>query len=224
VSQISLSKKVVMGLLLSASSMMMLSQPALAEGEMDIIDRIRPIGKVKISADRNVALVESLKEKEVEEPVAPALSSSVEEVKEVVAEAVDQATEATKEAVAEVASVGSEAADVVEKATNEAVEKVEEVVTEVAATVAGATAVTTSNELGEQVFKKSCFACHGTGIPNIPKVGDKEAWAPRIAQGEAVLVEHATKGFNTMPPKGGNAALTDDELKAAVNYLVVQGS
>lgn len=228
-SQINLSKKMVVGLLLGASSMVMLSQPAVAEGEMEIIDRIRPIGKVKISADRDVALVESLEKEKAAEPVVVAepvaeVTDTVEEVKEVVVEVADQATEATKEAVDEVIAVGSEAADAVTEVATEAVEKVEAVADEVASTVADTAAAVVSNGAGEQVFKKNCFACHGTGIPGIPKVGDKEAWAPRIAQGEAVLIEHAMKGFNTMPAKGGNAALTDDELKAAVSYLVVQGS
>jgi cytochrome c5 len=197
----------VVGLLLGASSMVMLSQPVLAEGEMEIIDRIRPVGKVKISADRDVALVESLENEKTAEPV-------------------DQATEETNETVDEVIAAGSEPADTEAKVADEEVDKVEQTSDEATATAVytATTSVTVNNELGEQVFKKNCFACHGTGIPNIPKVGDKEAWAPRIAQGEAVLVEHAMKGFNTMPPKGGNAALTDDEIKAAVDYLVTQGS
>ena len=78
---------------------------------------------------------------------------------------------------------------------------------------------------GEKVYKGLCFNCHGTGIPNIPQVGNKEAWAPRIAQGKDVLYNNAINGFSgksgmPMLPKGGNTALTDDEVKAAVDHMV----
>jgi cytochrome c5 len=78
---------------------------------------------------------------------------------------------------------------------------------------------------GEKVYKGLCFNCHGTGVPNIPQTGNKEAWAPRIAQGKDVLYNNAIKGFTgksgmPMLPKGGNSALTDDEVKAAVDHMV----
>ena len=53
-----------------------------------------------------------------------------------------------------------------------------------------------------------------------PKAGEKTAWAPRIAKGKPTLYEHAIKGFNAMPAKGGNAALADADVKAAVDYMV----
>jgi cytochrome c5 len=78
---------------------------------------------------------------------------------------------------------------------------------------------------GEKVYKGLCFNCHGTGIPNIPQTGNKEAWAPRIAQGKDVLYKNAINGFTgksgmPMLPKGGNTALSDDEVKAAVDHMV----
>lgn len=73
---------------------------------------------------------------------------------------------------------------------------------------------------GKAVFEKACTACHGTGVMNSPKAGDKAAWAPRVAQGKPTLYEHALKGLRMMPAKGGNAALSDNEVKAAVDYLV----
>jgi cytochrome c5 len=70
--------------------------------------------------------------------------------------------------------------------------------------------------------------CHQTGAAGAPMVGSKADWAPRIAQGKATLYEHAIKGFQgktgTMPPKGANPALSDDDVKAAVDYLVKKGS
>lgn len=75
---------------------------------------------------------------------------------------------------------------------------------------------------GKKVYDAACVACHGPGVAGAPKVGDKEAWAPRIKQGSATLYEHAIKGFQgkagVMPPKGGSTA-SDDEVKAAVDYM-----
>ena len=67
------------------------------------------------------------------------------------------------------------------------------------------------------------MVCHGAGIAGAPKTGDKAAWAPRIKQGVDVLYQSALKGKNAMPPKGGNAALADADVKAATDYLVAQG-
>ena len=80
-------------------------------------------------------------------------------------------------------------------------------------------------EMGQRVYNGLCISCHN-GLPNIPKVGDKAAWESRIAQGMALLYEHSIKGFISeggliaMPPKGGNLNLSDEEVKAAVDYMV----
>ncbi|MBI3560955.1 MAG: cytochrome c5 family protein [Gammaproteobacteria bacterium] len=76
---------------------------------------------------------------------------------------------------------------------------------------------------GQAVYQGTCFACHGTGAAGAPKIGDKAAWKARIAEGATTLYEHALKGFKGMPPKGGNTALADDAVKAAVDYLMAQG-
>jgi len=77
---------------------------------------------------------------------------------------------------------------------------------------------------GQQTYQQACFACHNTGVAGSPKIGDKAAWAPRIAQGMATLQEHALKGYKGktgfMPAKGGRADLSDDAVKAAVQYMV----
>jgi cytochrome c5 len=86
-----------------------------------------------------------------------------------------------------------------------------------AAAKAGASA-----DAGKALYTATCSACHGAGIAGAPKFGDKAAWAPRVKQGSAVLYEHALKGFQgkagVMPPKGGSTA-SDDEVKAAVDYM-----
>jgi cytochrome c5 len=77
---------------------------------------------------------------------------------------------------------------------------------------------------GEAIYKQACFACHGTGAAGAPKFGDKAAWADRVTQDLAVLTQHALKGFTgktgTMPPKGGFANLTDEQVTNAVAYIV----
>ncbi len=75
---------------------------------------------------------------------------------------------------------------------------------------------------GGKVYQTVCVACHGSGLVGAPKLGDKAAWKPRLAQGLATLHEHAVKGIRAMPPKGGNAALSDDDVRAAVDYMANQ--
>ena len=77
---------------------------------------------------------------------------------------------------------------------------------------------------GEGVYKAACVACHGAGIAGAPKLGDKAAWSTRTAQGKTILYDHAIRGFQgkagVMPAKGGNTALADADVKAAVDYMV----
>ena len=84
-----------------------------------------------------------------------------------------------------------------------------------------------SVDKGKATFDGTCVACHGAGVAGAPKFGDKAAWKPRIAKGLPTLQEHALKGFQgksgIMPPKGGNAALSDADVKAAVAYMVSKG-
>jgi cytochrome c5 len=79
---------------------------------------------------------------------------------------------------------------------------------------------------GEDIYKQTCFACHAAGVAGAPKLGDKAAWAPRIAQGIDTLYTHSIKGFQgkagMMPAKGGNVTLPDADVKAAVDYMVSQ--
>lgn len=79
---------------------------------------------------------------------------------------------------------------------------------------------------GKATYDTACMACHAAGVAGAPKLGDKAAWKDRIAQGNDKMYEHAIKGFQGkkgfMPAKGGNAALKDDAVKAAVDYMVAQ--
>ena len=91
---------------------------------------------------------------------------------------------------------------------------------------APAAAPVAENTVGKSVFGKVCAMCHAVGAAGAPKPGDKADWGPRIAQGNDVLYKHALEGFTgtkgMMPARGANAALTDDEVKAAVNYMADQ--
>ncbi len=79
---------------------------------------------------------------------------------------------------------------------------------------------------GAELFKKTCAMCHQTGVAGAPKLGDKADWGPRIAQGKDTLYKHAIEGFNgakgAMPPKGGNPALSDDDMKTIVDFMVAK--
>jgi cytochrome c5 len=75
---------------------------------------------------------------------------------------------------------------------------------------------------GKKIYESTCTACHATGVANAPKLGDKAAWAPRIKQGTDALLQSALKGKGAMPPKGGNAALSDADLRAALEFMVSQ--
>jgi cytochrome c5 len=75
---------------------------------------------------------------------------------------------------------------------------------------------------GLTVYNAICKACHEGGLAGAPKTGDKSAWAPRLASGNAALLKSAIIGKNAMPARGGASDLTDAELKAAVDYLVKQ--
>ncbi|WP_329742249.1 c-type cytochrome [Dyella sp. A6] len=80
---------------------------------------------------------------------------------------------------------------------------------------------------GKTIYNHLCHTCHTAGLLGAPKLGDKAAWAPRIAEGLDTLIKHATDGYtgpdgNHMPAKGGNPALTEAQIKAAVTWIVSQ--
>ncbi len=82
----------------------------------------------------------------------------------------------------------------------------------------------TSSADGQKIYQASCQACHVAGVAGAPKMGDKEAWAPRIAKGNDALLLSVKNGLNAMPPKGTCMSCSEDELRAAIEYMVEQGS
>lgn len=78
--------------------------------------------------------------------------------------------------------------------------------------------------LGKSIYGKTCALCHAAGVAGAPKPGDKADWGPRIAQGKETMYKHAIEGFTgakgMMPARGGNSTMSDDDVKAAVDYMV----
>ncbi len=152
---------------LSGLAVFTLSATTLASDDTDVLQRIRPIGKVVIAPSATP------------EPAAP----------------VTEAVVATAEPeMQDTAAVSAPAA------------------TEPAAAVPP----------GKKIYDTACFACHMTGAANAPKLGDKAAWEPRIAKGIDALLQSAINGIagTAMPPRGTCASCSDDDLKAAVEYMV----
>ena len=77
---------------------------------------------------------------------------------------------------------------------------------------------------GEQVVKSQCIKCHEGGLKGAPRIGDREAWIPRMKEGLDKLVRSAIRGHGGMPPRGGQANLTDSEIQGAVLYMFNPGA
>jgi cytochrome c5 len=75
---------------------------------------------------------------------------------------------------------------------------------------------------GKTVYGQTCAACHASGLAGAPKVGDKAAWAPRTGAGKGGLLASVVKGKGAMPPKAGNASLTEEDIGAAIDYMLEQ--
>jgi len=92
--------------------------------------------------------------------------------------------------------------------------------------VKNAVAAPPASRNGQQIYQATCVACHDAGIAGAPKLGDKSQWAKHIAKGRDALYASAVNGVQgsvgAMPPKGGNPALSDAEVRAAVDYMVAR--
>lgn len=88
--------------------------------------------------------------------------------------------------------------------------------------VAGAKAETSSNgpRSGADIYNKACVACHSVGVLNAPKLQDAADWAPRLEKGFDTVWKNAINGIGGMPPKGTCGDCSDDELKAAIEYMI----
>jgi len=75
---------------------------------------------------------------------------------------------------------------------------------------------------GEEVYNAACMACHATGAGGAPLLGDAAAWADRIAKGTDALYDSGINGIagTGMIAKGGCMNCSDEEIRAAVDYMV----
>ena len=127
--------------------------------------------------------------------------------------------DAAGDAMDSTAEMASEAADSAAVAANDVKEGASEMVADAKEAVSE---VSDGGATGQKIYKQSCQACHANGIANAPKPGDKAAWAPRIATGMDAMLATAKKGKGAMPPKGTCMGCSDDDLKAAIEYMVSQ--
>jgi cytochrome c5 len=94
-------------------------------------------------------------------------------------------------------------------------------------TVIGATLLSVNSavqafDAGASVYNSKCIICHGSGVVGAPKIGDKEAWAPRIATGMDAMLANVIKGKNAMPPKGTCTECSDSDLVDAIEFIISQ--
>lgn len=90
----------------------------------------------------------------------------------------------------------------------------------VAAAPPAATPTAAAGSSPEAVYQQACAACHGTGVMGAPKLGEKAQWEGRVSKGKDGLYASAINGFGLMPPKGGATSLSDEDVKAAVDYML----
>ncbi len=89
----------------------------------------------------------------------------------------------------------------------------------IAAALFGAAGVASAAD-GKAIYDTKCFTCHNTGVAGSPKLGDKAAWEPRIATGMDALLATSIKGKGGMPPRGTCMDCSDEDLMAAIQYMV----
>ena len=90
------------------------------------------------------------------------------------------------------------------------------------ATAEAAAATVGGQRSGAAVYAAVCMACHSTGVAESPRIGDKAAWAPRLEQGLAKMVETVITGKGAMPPRGGDSSATDEEIREAVVHMLAE--
>ena len=81
-----------------------------------------------------------------------------------------------------------------------------------------APAITLSPEL-QAIYNRSCMTCHATPSTGAPQAGDRAAWAPRVAQGSELLLDHTINGFNAMPPMGACMDCSPEQYTALIEYM-----
>lgn len=175
------------------------------------------------ATEAKVEVVEAAKEvkSEVVETAKEVKTDTVEAVKEIKTEAVETAKEVKTELVEKVEETTAKVEEAVTETKAAVAEKETVKIETVAAVESAATtaAVVVDHSKGEAIYKASCFACHDSGVAGSPKVGDKAAWTARLATGDDAMYKSALEGKGAMPAKGGNMSISDEDVKAAVDYM-----
>jgi cytochrome c5 len=120
-------------------------------------------------------------------------------------------------------SVGSASAAMLPQQSNDEIK--ERIAPIAQVRVAGANAAASgggaaSARSGDAVYNKFCTACHTSGVLGAPKINDAADWEPRLAQGMDTVLKHAVEGFNAMPPKGTCNDCSEEEIQAAIDYMI----
>ena len=135
--------------------------------------------------------------------------------------AIKQAEQVVQQTKEKVAQVAEQAKEKIVQVTEQAQEKVAQVETQAQGLIATAQNTLTPNA-GKEIYMTDCSSCHKSGLIGAPKTGDKAAWTTRLSGGMDPVVKNAINGQGNMPAKGGNSNLSDDEVKAAVEYMIEQ--
>lgn len=164
----------------------------------------------------------------------------VQETTEAVKEKAQKTAAAAKEKVAETVAATQEKAAEVKEATQKQVAKVQEKATQMVASgkdslqkgISGLTGgkqqklvgalLQQPADQGKQIYAQNCSGCHAYGSMGAPKIGTTAAWQKRLEQGQQTLVKQVLNGYGQMPPKGGNASLSEQEVIKAVGYMLRQ--
>lgn len=70
-----------------------------------------------------------------------------------------------------------------------------------------------------KIYEQTCHNCHSMPVSGAPQAGDKNAWAPRLAQGRDALIDHSINGYKSMPPMGTCTQCTEDDFVALIEYM-----
>ncbi len=115
-------------------------------------------------------------------------------------------------------STATIAADMTASAINDRIKPIGNV--HIEGTTPPIVAVAVPSRTSQAIYDQYCASCHNSGLMGAPKKGDADDWAARVSQGDAVLAEHAIKGFNAMPAKGTCMDCSDEEIVAVINYMI----
>jgi cytochrome c5 len=183
------------------------------QASSDVVESVKQVSADAAASvvDASKSLADSVTGDDAAQLAGDEVAMSTDAADAEVAAVTEAGQEAVNQVSGDVADAGSSAQKTVETAGLETVSVVDSL-------------DPASVEIGKTIYSRNCMACHAAGVAGAPKMSDTAAWEPRIAQGIETLNAHAIDGFTgsngVMPPKGGFTTLNDDEVKAAVAYMV----